>query len=280
MMLRYWVQRVLLAGILLSLAACSEQALYSDLSEQEANEMISELSLAGIGASKQKLKGNRFSVSTGPDEFAPAVQLLKSRGLPRQSYDTIGEVFDDSKFVSSPLEERARLNYALSQELASTLSRIDGVILARVHLAVPPKNDIDDTRKPASASVFVKHRAGVDLMGSVAQIKALVVNGIENLPYENVTVALFESKNQYVNVNPIPVPIEEASERFAATRQMSLVPSATNVSKSAGIVALLGMLLVVALVAVRFIRSRHSADKVDTFSNAESAHKATAVNKD
>lgn len=257
------IRRVLLAGLLLCLAACSEQALYSDLSEQEANEMISELSLAGISAGKQQLKGNRFSVSTAPDNFARAVQLLKSRGLPRQRYDTLGEVFAKEGFVSSPLEERARLNHALSQEIASTLSSIDGVILARVHLAVPPKNDIDDSREPASASVFVKHRAGVDLMGSVAQIKALVVNGIENLPYENVTVALFESDAQTQTV--MPMPVAATPEQFAESRQMSLVPASVNVSKTAGIVALFGMLLVVVLAGIRFIRSRKpDADSVTT----------------
>lgn len=254
MIYRQWIQRVLLASLLLILTACSEEALYSDLSEQEANEMISELSLGGISAGKQKLKGNRFSVSTAADDFASAVQLLKSRGLPRQRYDTLGEVFAKEGFVSSPLEERARLNHALSQEIASTLSRIDGVILARVHLAVPPKNDIDDTRAPASASVFVKHRAGVDLMGSVAQIKALVVNGIENLPYENVTVALFESKA--TSARAVPLPMAATPDRFADSRQMSLVPGSIGVTKSAGIAALLGMLLVLALVVIRFIRSR------------------------
>jgi type III secretion protein J len=243
------------AVMMLAVSACSEQALYSGLSEQEANEMVAELTIAGLSASKQNVKGDQFSVITSPDEFAAAVNLLKNLGLPKQNYDTLGEVFAKEGFVSSPLEERARLNHALSQEIASTLSSIDGVILARVHLAVPAKNDLNDTVAPASASVFVKHRAGVDLSGSVSQIKALVVNGIENLPYDNVTVALFESGQN--DSSPASVAAMPGALATPGAQQMALIPPAMARS-AAGIAALLGMLLIVVLAGIRFWRTRQS----------------------
>jgi len=174
------------------LAACSEQPLYSSLDEREANEMVATLAEAGLSASKRGDIAGGFSVATA-DSFGEAVEVLRRNGLPRERYESIGDVFAKEGFVSSPLEERARLNFALSQEIAHTISSIDGVLMARVHLAVPQRDSLDDTVAPASASVFVKHRASVDLTGNVASIKALVVNGIENLPYENVTVALFPS---------------------------------------------------------------------------------------
>ncbi|MBX2884902.1 MAG: type III secretion inner membrane ring lipoprotein SctJ [Granulosicoccus sp.] len=254
MNLRSLLRLCLLASLVL-LAACSEQALYTGLSEQEANEMVAELSVAGISASKNSLKADKFSVSTSPDEFAQAVRLLKSLGLPKQRYDTLGEVFAKEGFVSSPLEERARLNHALSQEIASTLSSIDGVILARVHLAVPARNDLDDTVEPASASVFVKHRAGIDLTNSVAQIKALVVNGIENLPYENVTVALFESTGQQTESLPANVAAVPSTIDSPGAQQMALVPPAIA-RNVAGVGALLIMALIVVLAGIRFWRSR------------------------
>lgn len=252
---RKWASRLLCSVLLLTLAACSETSLYSNLSELEANEMVAELSMAGIKASKQELKGNQFSVATSPDDFAQAVQLLKSRGMPRQHYDSLGEVFAKEGFVSSPLEERARLNHALSQEIASTLSSIDGVVLARVHLAVPPRNDLDDTTAPASASVFVKHRAGLDLSGSVSQIKALVVNGIENLPYENVTVVLFESSDPEAVPRPVVATMPATT---GDTVQMSILPTALTSSRGAGVIALLAMMLVIVLAGIRFWRSRRA----------------------
>jgi len=193
-----------LALLLLLLAGCGEKALYSDLSEQEANEMVALLYNAGISAEKQSMAEQRFAVLTPKQSFADAVELLRSNGYPRNKFESLGDVFKKEGFVSSPLEERARLNYAQSQELAKTIESIDGVVLARVHLAVPKKDPLSDEIKPASASIFIKHRRSAKLAEKESQIKALIVNSIEGLPYENVTVALFPSV-PVPNKKPQPV---------------------------------------------------------------------------
>lgn len=176
------------------LAGCESQVLYSDLTESEANEMVARLYASNLEADKLADKSGSFKVETGKSSFSAAVAVLQMHGLPRERFESLGDVFEKDGFVSSPLEERARLNYALSQEIARTLSNIDGVILARVHLAVPKREHLAKTVSPSSASVFVKHRASVDLAGSVGKIKSMVVTGFENLPYENVTVSLFTAE--------------------------------------------------------------------------------------
>ncbi|MFK8080889.1 MAG: type III secretion system inner membrane ring lipoprotein SctJ [Granulosicoccus sp.] len=193
-MARHW--KICRIGIVLCmimvLTGCKEQELYSQLSEAEANDMVALLYGHGLPATKQRDE-NLFTVLTEPGSFSQAVNLLRANGLPRTQYETLGGMFEKKGFVSSPLEERARLNHAMSQELARTLTNIDGVVTAFVHLAVPEHDVLAEVQASASASVFIKHRSDVDLRGSVSQIKALVVNGIENLPYDNVTVALFET---------------------------------------------------------------------------------------
>lgn len=186
-------ETAVLALVLLLLTGCGEKVLYSDLSEQEANEMVALLYNAGISAEKQSMAEQRFAVLAPKQSFAGAVELLRSSGYPRNKFESLGDVFKKEGFVSSPLEERARLNYAQSQELAKTIESIDGVVLARVHLAVPKKDPLSDEIKPASASIFIKHRRSAKLAEKESQIKALIVNSIEGLPYENVTVALFSS---------------------------------------------------------------------------------------
>jgi len=195
----------MLAMIVLILTGCSEQVLYSKLSERAANEMVALLISSGLPASKATDKGDHFKILIAKSGFADAVHLLHMNGLPREKYDNLGHVFAKEGFVSSPLEERARLNFALSQEIANTLSNVDGVLLARVHLAVPPKDELSDKEAPASASVFIKHRSDVDLSGSSGMIKNLVVNGIENLSYDNVTVAFFKSENAPLGIKPAGV---------------------------------------------------------------------------
>lgn len=186
---RLWV----LLPLVFVLVGCGEETLYSKLSEREANEMVALLLSSGLTASKGADQDDTYKVMVAKDAFSEAVNLLRLNGFPKHTYDTLGDVFAKEGFVSSPLEERARLNFALSQEIAHTISNVDGVLLARVHLAVPPKDDLTDKVSPASASVFIKHRADVDLSGSTGMIKNLVVNGIENLDYDDVTVAFFKS---------------------------------------------------------------------------------------
>lgn len=183
-----------LAGAaLVLLAGCSEQELYGSLTERQANEMVAALRTAGIEADKSMQEG-RFSVTTSKSDFPRAIRVLNTQGLPREAFDTMGKVFKREGFVSTPLEERARLNHAMSQEISNTLANIDGVVTARVHLVVPERNPLIDKPQPAAASVFIKHRPEKDLSGQVAQIKALVVNSIEGLSYDNVTVALFPAE--------------------------------------------------------------------------------------
>lgn len=197
----------LMATLGLVLAACARNdVLYGQLSERQANEMAALLQSAGIPAAKEQREAGTFAVTAPKDTYTRAIELLHANGYPRGSFDTVGQVFKKEGFISSPTEERARLTYALSQELANSLQTIDGVVVARVHLAVPEKDPLADKAKPASASVFIKHRPGRDLSSQVNQMKALVVNGVEGLPYENVTVALFPAE-----AGPTPLRHQNAS---------------------------------------------------------------------
>jgi len=209
--------------MIMLVAGCSrEQELYSQLSEAEANDMVALLYGHGLPATKQR-DDTLFTVLTETSSFSQAVNLLRANGLPRTQYQTLGSMFEKKGFVSSPLEERARLNHALSQELAHTLTNIDGVVTAYVHLAVPERDVLAEVQASASASVFVKHRSDVDLRGSVSQIKALVVNGIENLPYDNVTVALFET-----NVDKLSVASpQDDAVRTPPVLSLSAMPNVT-----------------------------------------------------
>ncbi|MEO0499409.1 MAG: type III secretion inner membrane ring lipoprotein SctJ [Pseudomonadota bacterium] len=186
--------RPLLFVLLLLLAACGRGELYSDLSEAHANEMLVVLDQSGIHGSKTETGEGRFAISVAGDDFADAIAALNAQGFPRDDFATLGDVFAKEGFVSSQLSERARLMYGLSQEMSRTLTSLDGVVVARVHLAIPQHDPLSDAPKPSSASVFIKHRAGTDLSGDVGQIKALVVNGVEGLAYDNVTVAMFPAK--------------------------------------------------------------------------------------
>jgi type III secretion protein J len=195
-----------IAVLCLFLSACSEQELYGKLSERAANEMVAVLQSNGISAKKLSKEGQQFAVTTSQDSFAKAVEVLRANGYPKDQFDSAGQIFKKEGFVSSPIEEHARLEYAKSQELSDTLSHFDGVILARVNLAVPERDPLSDKPRVSSASVYIKHRKEVDLLSKKAQMVALVVNGVQGLPYENVTVVLDPSEAAPVMSQSIDAP--------------------------------------------------------------------------
>jgi type III secretion protein J len=198
-------------------AGCAQQELYGQLSERQVNEMVAVLRNAGIDADKKKRDNNQFALVVSSGQFSRAVELLHAAGQPRERHDSLGEVFKKEGFVSTPLEERARFMHALSQELSQTIGSIDGVVVARVHLAVPEKDALSDKPKHAAASVFIKHRAGIDLAPQVGRVKALVVNAVEGLPYDAVTVVTFPAEPWPAATAPAPAtPVVQAGGAFDA----------------------------------------------------------------
>lgn len=175
------------------LAACSGSELYSGLSEHHANEMIVALMDADISASKKADGDGTWAVTASSNDFAHAVAVLDAAGFPREEHESMGDLFRKKGLVPSETEERARYVYGLTQELSATLSALDGVIVARVHVVSPKIDPFAKEQAEASASVFIKHELGTDLSEDVGPIKSLVANAVEGLNYENVSVAFFEA---------------------------------------------------------------------------------------
>ncbi len=187
--------RNLLAWLLCTLLlACGNKVeLLHEISEVEANDVLAALLDAGITAEKQPGKEGMVSLRVEQAEFSRAIALLNAEGLPHEKYVKMGDVFRKEGMISSPLEERARYLWALSQELSATVSQIDGVIKARVHVVLPERSNGGDPAMPSSAAVFIKHKAGFNYDDVVPQVKRLVSNSIPGLVQEKVTVVMLPS---------------------------------------------------------------------------------------
>ncbi|AZF40879.1 Type III secretion bridge between inner and outermembrane lipoprotein (YscJ,HrcJ,EscJ, PscJ) [Pseudomonas sp. R1-43-08] len=165
----------------LMLSGCSERVeLHRQLTEQEANEVVAELADKHIRASKVPAKDGVVVVVNAID-IARAVRTLEAVGLPRAARATLGNTFRKEGVISTPLEERARYIYALSQELETTLSNIDGVIVARVHVVLPERVAPGEPVQPASASVFIKHDPRLDPDNIRARVRRLVASSIPGM---------------------------------------------------------------------------------------------------
>ena len=178
------------------LAACGNKVeLMASMPEGEANEVMAALLNAGIGASKTPGKEGMVGLSVDAAEVGRAVDLLRAKGLPRERYAGMGEIFKKEGLISSPLEERARYIFALSQELRGTIAQIDGVIAARVHVVLPERSTSNDPYTPSSAAVFIKYQEGYSLDTVQPQIRKLVTNSIPSLAPDRVSIVLIPTQS-------------------------------------------------------------------------------------
>lgn len=225
---------LLVVAVLLS--ACGRQVeLMAAMPEPEANEVLAALQNASIAAQKIAGKEGMVGVTIDADQVGRAVDLLREKGLPRERFAGMGQVFKKEGLISSPLEERARYLYALSQELGATISQIDGVVTARVHVVLPENTNTGDPGIPSSAAVFIKYQEGYNLDTVQPLVRRLVTNSIPGLTAEKVSLVLIGAQ-----------PVRSVSHPASAPRS-----SAIGVPRP--LAAVLGLLLIGSLGAVGYL---------------------------
>jgi type III secretion protein J len=186
---------VLFLGVVL--AGCTERAvLFNALTETEANEIYQHLLSAGIPAEKTKTKEG-VNITVPKPMSAEALSLTQAKGLPRDKKKSLGDVFKKENMISSPLEERARYLYALSQELEGTLMQMDGVISAKVHIVLPERSTPGEPLSPSSAAVFIKYVDGNKLPVYVPKIREMIFKSIPGIigdPQTSVNITAIPSE--------------------------------------------------------------------------------------
>ncbi|HJL02614.1 MAG TPA: GlyGly-CTERM sorting domain-containing protein [Polyangiaceae bacterium LLY-WYZ-15_(1-7)] len=208
--------RSLLAPLLAATLALGCRAtLQNDLSENEADQVLVALHGQGIGAAKEPAGGTgeaRYTVTVSPEEVAPALEILRAEGLPRDDAPGLNEVFGEGGLVPTATEERARYVAALSGELSRSLRAIDGVIDARVHVALPDRRRIaldEDAPRPR-ASVLLKYRGAPPYEEEA--VRALVAGAVQGMEPTDVAVVGVEAspaperrEANLVNLGPVTV---------------------------------------------------------------------------
>jgi type III secretion protein J len=176
--------------------------LYQGLSEASANEMLGALLAHEIAASKVNQGKNGFAVAVEEEQQLSALNILRDLGLPRPSYESLGTVFRKEGMMSSQTEERARLSYALGQELAASCASLDGVVEARAHVVLSEKDQITGRVTPASAAVLLRYVPDMPVNMYVPQIQKLVAQSIPDVETERISVLLFPVQSEFTRPAP------------------------------------------------------------------------------
>jgi flagellar M-ring protein FliF len=160
--------------------------LYGNLSDSDASSVVQALQTAAI---EYKLDSNSGAIMVPAERVHEARLQLAGQGLPQGKTASLDLMSKDPGFGVSQFMENARYQYALEGELARTISSLQAVEAARIHLALPQQSAFVHDRRPASASVLLQLRAGHRLQPEqVSAIVHLVASSIPELDSDNVTV--------------------------------------------------------------------------------------------
>ncbi|MCA9529008.1 MAG: secretion protein [Myxococcales bacterium] len=216
------------------------------LAERSANDLVLALHARGIDATKVGGGGAgdaRFDVRVPASELGRALEVLHDANLPREPSPGLADVFAKGSLVPTATEERARYVSGLDGELERTLERIDGVLGARVHVALPDQEAslrLDTPPPRARASVLIEYRAGHE-PPDVAPVRALIAGAVQNLSPGDVAVVSLPSEPRapatpsWVQVGPITV-----TEGSAETLRVVLVGAfGLNIALAAALIATL-----------------------------------------
>lgn len=192
--MRYFLCFFLLANLVVGCKTATVIA--NNLAEREANEIVVLLQSRGIDAMKVPAPvsttgggggAQLWNISVPARQITDALAILNQAGLPRVKGTSLLDLFGAKGLVPSEMENKIRYQEGLSEQLAMTIRKMDGVIDANVQITM---NQEDEEQNVVTASVYVKHRGILDNPNSllVTKIKRLISAAVPGLTVDNVSV--------------------------------------------------------------------------------------------
>lgn len=169
-----------------------------NLGEREANEIVVLLTSRGIPATKVpavasttggQSQTKHWNISVPAKMITETIAILNQAGLPRAKGTSLLDLFGAQGLVPSEMQNKIRYQEGLSEQLANTIRKMDGIIDADVQITFPSTEDEDKT-PPLTASVYIKHRGILDNPNSllITKIQRLISSALPGLTVDNVSV--------------------------------------------------------------------------------------------
>ena len=160
--------------------------LYSDLSDRDVAQIADELKGSDI---PYEIEPGSGAILVSASRVHDARLKLAEAGLPKSAGMGFELMQEDQGFGTSQFLERARYQRAMEGELSRSISRINNVRGARVHLGLPPQTVFSRSQREPTASVILDLYTGRKLEAhQVSAVTHLVSASVPNLPTQNVTV--------------------------------------------------------------------------------------------
>jgi len=160
--------------------------LYSDLPDRDVTQIAEALKATDI---QHRIDPASGAILVAASSVHDARLKLAADGLPKSSSMGFELMQEEQGFGTSQFLERARHQRAMEGELSRSISRINNVRGARVHLGLPRQSVFSRSQREPTASVILDLYAGRKLEAhQVSAITHLVSASVPNLPAQKVTV--------------------------------------------------------------------------------------------
>ncbi|MDI6874905.1 MAG: flagellar basal-body MS-ring/collar protein FliF [Actinomycetota bacterium] len=177
---------ILILGLVMAARWASRpryRVLFSGLEGEEVSKVLAKLDEQKVD---YRVEGSAILV---PQDQVDKLRLeLSMEGVP--SGGKVGyEVFDSTGFGASEFSQKVNYQRALEGELSRTISSLEQVEAADVHIVLPEEGIFTSGDRKASASVLVKLKPGQKLSsGQVEGVRNLVAGAVMGLSPEDVAV--------------------------------------------------------------------------------------------
>lgn len=159
--------------------------LFTQLEPTEAGKIVEKLKEKKI---PYKLEDNGTTILVDKNKVYDTRISIAAEGLPESGI--VGyEIFDKTNLGMSEFVQKLNYRRALEGELAKTISSLNGVKKARVHIVIPEKALFEKDQKQPTASVTLQ-LAGENTLSklNIRGIQNLVASSVEGLSPNNVTI--------------------------------------------------------------------------------------------
>lgn len=158
--------------------------LYSDLSPEDANQMVTTLADDGV---PYRLAAGGTTIFVSADQVSEYRLAFAAGGLATGSV-TGYELFDEQRMGMTTFMQRVNFQRALEGELTKTINQMAEIRMSRVHLVIPEKKFFEEPGG-ASASIVLHLQPTAFLTPRQIQgIGIMVANSVPDLLVENVSI--------------------------------------------------------------------------------------------
>jgi len=163
----------------------THQYAFTNLTAEDSSEAAAVLKANNISF---RIEAGGSALSVPSSQVHEARLLLATQGLPRGG--GVGfELFDRGDFGASQFTQNVNLRRATEGELARTISRLEAVRSARVHVTLSEKGLYRDDDRKASAAVVLNLQPGRTMHErELAGVRHLVASAVSGLSPDSVTV--------------------------------------------------------------------------------------------